>query len=193
MLAFFLFFGAFIALFIVVSLRMAVQHTSTSSPHHAKLPHDATLPHIPRTAAQAHATMSDKEFELFSAALVIALGEGHRFRSHSGGAGDHGVDTTLHNIVNNRIIVQSKRYAYDNPVTPTQVRDFWGALSIHDAVYGFFVTTSTFTGQSAQTAQWSRGRIRCIDGHRIDALLQYRSREIALAYKDVLDAIPKEE
>lgn len=186
---FFLPVSCFLALCSFSLLATPIGTHAPSSHSNASSSENDGLPKIPKTAAQAHGTMSDEEFEKFSAALVIAMGEGHRFHSHSGGAGDHGVDTTLHNIFSNRIIVQSKRYAHDNPVTPTQIRDFWGALSIHNAVYGFFVTTSTLTYQSSQTVRWSQGRIRCIDAWKIDTLLKYRYREVALAYRDVLEAL----
>jgi restriction endonuclease Mrr len=137
--------------------------------------------------------MSDKQFEYFSAALVIALGEGHRFHSRVGGSGDDGVDTKLTNLYGNMVIVQSKLYQASNTVGPAYIRDFMGAIALKDAVYGYFVTTSKLTDQAARTAAASRRPIRVIDGSKIEAMLQYRSREIALAYKDVLDAIPKEE
>lgn len=146
------------------------------------------LPWVPKNLAQLRAMLGEdhKKFEYFSAALVIAMGEGHRFHSCVGGAGDWGIDTKLLNLHNCIVIVQSKFYADDHTVKPTEMRDFVGALSLEKrAVYGFFVTTSKFTEQALQTANATSGRVRTIDGAKIEALLLHRSREVALAWRDV--------
>ena len=146
------------------------------------------LPRIPRTAEEAHETMSDKTFELFSAAVIIGLGEAHEFVECIGGSGDRGVDAVLRNMYQKKVIVQSKRYVQGNNVEPFQVRDFFGAIHMHNAVYGYLVTTSVLTQQAQEEVHSARGMIRVIDGGQLTRLLQKRFREIALAYRDVLEA-----
>jgi restriction endonuclease Mrr len=71
------------------------------------------------------------------------------------------------------------------------MRDFGGAIVTHNAAYGYFVTTSTFTS-GALDEKRSYERIRTIDGLEIERLLQTRSREIAEAYDDILQRIQTE-
>ena len=149
-------------------------------------PDDAdTLPAIPRTLDEVH-LFDPTEFEVFSAAVVISLGEGHRFLKHCGQSGDQGIDTKLLNTYRLTVVVQSKLYRHDRPIEPTQVRDFQGAIDHEKAVYGFFITTSTFTSASRRWIADTGGRIRTIDGRQLESLLQQRRREIALAYRDIM-------
>ncbi len=103
------------------------------------------LPAVPRTRADIFARMDDRQFELFSAAVIMAMGEGHRFLEHCGQSGDQGIDSKLLNIYSQPVVVQSKLYAPDNSVGQPLLRDFLGSIVFHRAVYGFFVTTSSFT------------------------------------------------
>lgn len=142
------------------------------------------LPPVPRNLPQVYA-LGPERFEIFSAAIVIALGEGHRFAHHTGQSGDQGVDAKLNNLYGQVVIVQSKLYAPDHTIGSPELRDFLGALSLHQAAYGFFVTTSTFTPAALQVIAHARGRIRTIDGYKLLALLQSREREIRLALHDI--------
>lgn len=143
------------------------------------------LPWIPQTVAQARA-MDPTEFEYLSAALVVAQGNGHSFYRHMGGSGDQGIDAKLLNIHDLPVVIQSKRYGDDAHITPEQVLSFWGAIKRHDAIYGYFITTSTFSTSAWQIIRASRGLIHAIDENQLAWLLQQRSHEIALAYSDVL-------
>ncbi len=145
------------------------------------------LPAIPRTASEAFALLSDAQFEIFSAAVIIALGEGHRFLAHCGQSGDQGIDAKLLNLFNYTVVVQSKRYAPDNSVGQPLLRDFLGSIYYHKAAYGYFVTTSYFTAAAQQFIAGTNGRIRAIDGRLLELYLQRRSREIELALRDILD------
>src|SRR5258708_7641619 len=113
-------------------MSMATYHIRTL-PAHAVTPilssAGVDLPRIPQTTAQIHASMDHVQFEYFSAALVIAMGEGHQFYSRVGGAGDQGVDTILINLYGNRVIVQSKLYSHGSNVEATHIRDFIGAMA----------------------------------------------------------------
>lgn len=194
-----LFGGSLLFLALVSFASIAVVHPHPrrmpSSLHHRTLPPvDTGLPRIPRTAYEAHEILSDKEFELFSAAVVIGQGIGHTFLSHAGGSGDRGVDTWLLNMYQKLVVVQSKRYLYRAvPVLPEQVRDFCGAIQIHGAVNGYLVTTSILTVQAQQEVQGARGFIHVIDAPRLDNLLHYHARAIAVAYQEVLNTVNMEE
>ncbi len=128
------------------------------------------------------------DFEVFSAAVVVGLGEGHQFVAHSGRRGDRGVDFRLRNAYGQRVIGQSKCYAPHRHVTASQIRDFGGAITTHDAAYGYLVTTSTLTS-SANDEKNSHGRIRTIEGPYLERLLQSRLREITQAYRDIRQQI----
>jgi Restriction endonuclease len=143
------------------------------------------LPFVPRTLREVLA-MSPEEFEIFSAAVVIAMGQGHTFYRHCGRSGDQGVDALLWNMHGFRVAIQSKRYASDTTVSSEEVRTFAGSLLYYQAIYGFFVTTSRFTNDARDVIRASTS-IRVIDGQHLEVYLQRRSREIALAWAEVLD------
>ncbi len=184
--------GSLVLLFLVSLTSVAVLHPHRiSSPvHHVAAPVSPQgLPRIPKTADEAHETMSDKTFELFSAAVILAQGEAHTFVECVGGGGDRGIDAVLRNMYQKKVIVQSKRYMRGNTVEPFQVRDFVGTIHLQNAVYGYLVTTSTLTDQAHEEAHSARGMVRVIDEQQLTLLLQRRPREIALAYRDILDAV----
>jgi restriction system protein len=62
---------------------------------------------------------------------------------HCGGKGDEGIDL-MATRGSDTIAIQCKRFN-DAPVTPSQVRDFFGAMVAAHATQGAFVTTSFFT------------------------------------------------
>ncbi len=189
----FIFFGLSISLFVALSWFLAALNTRSFLRTKKQPSGDAgDFPKIPRNLAQLHRMMNFKQFEIFSMALIIARGEGHRFKEHSGKAGDKGIDAKLYNVYNNVVAVQSKLYAMDSPVEPTHVRDFIGAVTVSEAVYGFFVTTSTFTDAAQRAAHSSKGRVRTIDGCQIKVILTSRAREVALPYRDVLSNFEEE-
>lgn len=143
---------------------------------------------IPTTLAEMY-KMDPTDFEVFSAAVIIGgLNEGHRFIDHSGRRGDRGVDIRLQNQIGLRVVVQSKRYVPPRRVRPTEVRDFAGAIQTHEAIYGYFVTTSAFTS-GALDEKRSFERIRTIDGQGLERLLQTRATQIAQAYDNICQQI----
>lgn len=144
------------------------------------------LPTVPKSLQEVFA-LGDEKFEEFSAAVVIALGEGHRFRSLTKKSGDRGVDAILLNQYGQKVIVQSKLYR-DASITGPDLRGFLGAIRQHDVVYGYFVTTSTFTAEALIVVRDTH-HIRTIDGGKLDRLLKTRAREIALAWHDIQTAL----
>ncbi|GCE50045.1 restriction endonuclease [Thermosporothrix hazakensis] len=173
---------------LTVPLRRSVKRsTRRVSPRPAPAPPPASqnghTSEIPRTLQDVY-RLKPEEFELFSAALVIAQGE-HRFLEHCGKTGDHGVDTRLLNQFNDLVIVQSKRYAPNKKVQESEVRDFLGATYDNRAVYGYFVTTSTFTKPARQWIYKHTARIRTIDAPVIEALLQQKRPQIIQALQEI--------
>jgi hypothetical protein len=150
-------------------------------------PLEEGLPWIPRTVQEVLDTMDDEQFEYFAAAVIVGLREGYRFERRCGGPGDQGVDVRMRNSYGLLVVAQCKRFTPPNTVPSKDLREFWGAIGMHGAISGFFVTTSTFTPDAQQVIRAYSGRIRAIDGAHLDAYLQWRRREIALAYREVLE------
>lgn len=141
-------------------------------------------PAIPMTALEAHHMLTDAAFELFAAAVVIVVEKdrGLAFVEHTGKGGDRGVDVRLCNAWGGGVILQAKRYAHTNPVRGPALVHFQGALALHQAVYGFFVTTSRFTKEARFVTENVDNHVHAIDGQKLDVYLQYHAQEIAQEY-----------
>ena len=70
-----------------------------------------------------------------------------------------------------RIYVQAKRYARDNSVGPSAIRDFFGSLDRFKAAKGLFVTTSNFTTSARETAEFLSKRIVLVEGAQLAKLM----------------------
>lgn len=128
-------------------------------------------------------------FEQLIVDLFIAMGYGGSSEEAGralGQSGDNGVDGVIDQdpLGVDQIYLQAKRYAAGNNVGPGEIRDFYGALSIHRASKGIYVTTSNFTPAARQTARELGQRIVLINGSRLASLMiRYN---IGCRYKDVL-------
>jgi len=73
----------------------------------------------------------------------------------TGKSGDGGIDgigiLQVNSLVSFRVLFQCKRYAGSNPVTPSQVRDFRGAMTGR-ADKGIIITTGSFTSEAKREA-----------------------------------------
>ena len=94
----------------------------------------------------------------------------------TGKSGDGGIDGVgtlqINPLVSFRVLFQCKRYANANAVTPSQVRDFRGAMSGR-ADKGIIITTGTFTSEARKEA--SRDGvppIELIDGEKLVDMLE---------------------
>lgn len=94
----------------------------------------------------------------------------------TGKSGDGGIDGVgtlqVNPLVSFRVLFQCKRYANANSVTPSQVRDFRGAMSGR-ADKGIIITTGTFTSEARKEA--SRDGvppIELIDGEKLVDMLE---------------------
>jgi restriction system protein len=93
-----------------------------------------------------------------------------------GGAGDHGIDGIINEdkLGLESIYIQAKRYT-KNSVSPNEVREFIGSMSLKGARKGVFFSSSKFTAQAKAHAKESTAmKITLIDGDRLcDLLLQH--------------------
>ncbi|QLQ13653.1 MAG: restriction endonuclease [Brevundimonas sp.] len=115
-------------------------------------------------------------FERVVVQLLIAMGYGGslaRAGRALGRSGDGGVDGVIDEdaLGLDRIYVQAKCYADDNPVGPGAIRDFFGALDQFKASKGLFVTTSKFTPAAVKTVDGLSKRIVLIDGSLLTRLM----------------------
>jgi restriction system protein len=115
-------------------------------------------------------------FEQVVLDLLVAMGYGSDSEASQlrGRAGDGGIDGVIREdrLGLDLIYVQAKRYADGNTVGTDRVREFSGALDIHGARKGVFLTTSRFTAEAHRFAdQLQSKRIVLVDGERLAALL----------------------
>ena len=116
-------------------------------------------------------------FEAVVVDLLVAMGYGgsHGRSARLGGAGDGGVDGVIDQdaLGLDRVYVQAKRYT-DKPVTPADIRNFFGSLDAMKAAKGVFITTSSFTRDARDQAEKLTKRIVLIDGEQLAArMLQF--------------------
>lgn len=115
-------------------------------------------------------------FERLVVGLLLAMGYGGSAADAGralGRSGDDGVDGVIDQdaLGLDRVYIQAKRYAVNNSVGPSAIRDFFGSLDRHKAAKGLFVTTSTFTGSARETAEHLSKRIVLIDGEQLARLM----------------------
>ena len=118
---------------------------------------------------------SPRKFENFSRALLSKMGV--KFDNIIGirMTGDHGIDgfgyIESNELRTSKVVIQCKRYT-DTPVSEPDIDKFKGAMSSHDADYGIFITTSSFTKQAQEKAVQGRNLITLIDGQRLCELIE---------------------
>ncbi len=120
----------------------------------------------------------DREPEFLEALvleLLTAMGYGGRdgAAEHLGGPGDEGLDGVIRQdaLGLDRVYVQAKRYAADNPVSRSAIQGFVGALHGAQADRGIFITTSRFTAEAERYAERVNARVILIDGERLGDLM----------------------
>jgi restriction system protein len=88
-------------------------------------------------------------------------------------SGDAGIDGIISQdpLGLDRIYIQAKRYAPDNPVDKPLIHGFAGALLAKQGDRGVFITTSRFTAGARDEAERINARIELIDGERLARLL----------------------
>ena len=124
--------------------------------------------------------MVPTDFEGLIIKLLLAMGYGQgsdEMAEALGGTGDGGVDGLIHQdpLGLDRVYIQAKRYKEGNNVSSPDIRNFIGALNIHRASKGVFVTASQFTADARQSAQGSTVQVVLIDGRRLtELMLRYK-------------------
>ncbi len=90
----------------------------------------------------------------------------------TGKSGDGGVDGIIYQdkLKLEKIYLQAKRFAENNPVTAHMVRDFVGALEVNGVNKGVFITTSKFPRDSLSNIK-SQKSIKLIDGYELADLM----------------------
>ena len=115
------------------------------------------------------AEMSGQDFERLISRLLDTM----EFRTElTKVSGDGGIDIIAvldKPIIGGKYLFQCKRYAPDNLVGASAVRDFCGAVSADRVVKGVFVTTSDFTPQAREFAD--KAGIELIDAAKLKELL----------------------
>lgn len=119
---------------------------------------------------------SPQFFENLIVDLLLAMGYGGTSEDAAralGQSGDNGVDGVVDQdpLEVDQVYVQAKRYAEGNNIGASDIRDFFGALSLKKAQKGIFFTTSAFSSNATQTARDLGMRIILIDGNQLTKLM----------------------
>lgn len=120
-------------------------------------------------------TLSPKFFEQLVVDLMLAMGYGGR-QQDAGHAtqysGDGGIDGIIKEdkLGLDSIYLQAKRY-HDTTVGRPEIQAFAGALDMHRARKGVFITTSNFSKDARDFVTRIEKRIVLIDGRELAALM----------------------
>lgn len=144
--------------------------------------HVAYQKHIKNVGGQLleYIKLSEPEFfESLVVKLLLKMGYGWDQSAAgkvTGGKGDEGIDGVINEdkLGLEKIYIQAKRYE-SNKVSPSDIRDFIGAMAIKGARKGVFFTSSTFTEQAVQHSLDAQNMtVTLVDGSLLaDLLVQY--------------------
>jgi restriction system protein len=120
-------------------------------------------------------SVSPTFFERLVLDLLHAMGYGTErddLTNTSGGA-DGGIDgvISLDRLGLEKVYVQAKRYAEDNPVSRPTIQAFLGVLAGRRATKGVFITTSRFSKEARDFAKGASDGLVLIDGHQLAELM----------------------
>ncbi|MDP8233928.1 MAG: winged helix-turn-helix domain-containing protein [Candidatus Saelkia tenebricola] len=110
-------------------------------------------------------------FEIVVLQLLSKMGYGEG--AVVGRSGDGGVDGFINQdkLGLDKIFFQAKRFARNNPVTASMLRDFVGALDLKGVAKGVFITTSKFPSNAEVTLSGSPKSIVLINGQKLAKLM----------------------
>lgn len=121
-------------------------------------------------------SLSPAFFERLVVDLLLKMGYGGSFKDAGraiGKSGDGGIDGIIKEdrLGLDTIYIQAKRYKEESTIGSGDVRDFIGALAIHHAKKGIFITTSSFSNDAYKSAVALDTKIVLIDGKRLAELM----------------------
>ena len=144
---------------------------------------------------KALANLSSNKFEVFARALVAKMGVDIDEQIGISAVADGGLDgfgyfKSNDDFRTTRVAIQAKRW--EKQVGSPHVRDFRGAMDIHNAEFGIFITTSTFSKKAKEESRLGTRVITLIDGDEIaDLVAKYQlyvkpieAYELGEFYKD---------
>ncbi|KXS44255.1 MAG: restriction system protein [Methanolobus sp. T82-4] len=108
-----------------------------------------------------------------NAVLLLLESMGYGKGKVTGKTGDEGMDGLIHQdkLGLETIVFQAKRYAENNTVGSSTVRDFIGTLDLKGVTKGVFITTSKFTPSAKETASKCSKNIKLIEGSEFVQLM----------------------
>ena len=117
--------------------------------------------------------LSGQDFEKLIAVLLAKMGFQTEMTKTTGDGGIDIIARLDKPILGGRYLFQCKRFAQDNLVGASTVRDFCGAVTADRPAKGIFITTSNFTVQAREFGE--RAGIELIEGILLEKLLaEYR-------------------
>ncbi len=120
-------------------------------------------------------SVSPTRFEAIVLDVLHTLGYGQT-RKHlqkTGAGADGGIDgiISLDRLGLEKVYIQVKRYAEDNPVSRPAIQAFLGALSERRASKGVFITTSRFSREARDCAARASDSLVLLDGDELAAIM----------------------
>lgn len=129
---------------------------------------------VSRDLLERIAANTPKFFEHLVLDLLHAMGYGTS-RSDAklvGGSGDGGIDgiISIDRLGLEKVYVQAKRWK-GTVVGSPEIQGFMGALQLHNASKGVFITTSEFSRPAVEAASRARGGIVLVDGAKLTSYM----------------------
>jgi len=104
---------------------------------------------------------------------AMGYGAGRDDLTTTNGGSDGGIDgvISLDRLGLEKVYVQAKRYAEDNPVGRPTIQAFLGVLAGRRATKGVFITTSRFSKEAREFARAASDSLVLIDGEQLAELM----------------------
>lgn len=132
-----------------------------------KLAYEQHLEHIKKQLLEQIAASDPAFFETLVLKLLLKMGYGYDQNAgiRVGSPHDSGIDGIIYEdkLGLDKIYIQAKRYAQDNPVGRKEVQAFVGAMV--DVQKGVFITSSKFTKEAREFAdRHQQKHVKLMDG-----------------------------
>ena len=124
---------------------------------------------------QALINMSPKKFEIFCRALIKAMGVDIDDKKGVSETRDGGLDgfgyIVSDDFRTSRVAIQAKRWTNTRVGSP-EINQFAGAMDLHNAEFGIFITTSDFSREAIENSRNRKRAITLINGDKIIELVE---------------------